>query len=391
MVARAATNLAHMPTTPAGRASPGALVKLYQRLPDQGLACAQAWRAMTEPGAGDELERFSFWLRYPANGRKPMGEGTVRTYLYTVRRFHRFLQVHLSGAGLSEGSAGIAQRNESKERKVDLCGAGISERSESNERKERAIDQGTAEEFVRQLEADGNSSRSVGRHINALRAYFAFKGVVLDLGAPAFLKRLPRWLTDEEWASVLETAERPLRDKRFPDRARVKALFKRAALMVYGGAGLRLSEGCGLKREDVDPTGHLRVLSKGGQEDIVPVENAVVSAISDWVATHDSPWVFPGRGVGHLGPRTMPAAIRQILVDAGITNIHRAVHSLRHTFGADLRKRGADIRDIQEVLRHADIGTTQIYTHMAREDLRKKLPRRFVDQQTSQDGDDPEV
>ncbi len=51
----------------------------------------------------------------------------------------------------------------------------------------------------------------------------------------------------------------------------------------------------------------------------------------------------------------------------------RAVHSLRHTVGADLRKRGADIRDIQDVLRHADIGTTQIYTHMAREELRKKL------------------
>jgi integrase/recombinase XerC len=300
------------------------------------------------------LERFSFWLRYPSKGRKPMGEGTVRTYLYTVRRFHRFRQVNLSG-----------------------------------ERKERAIDQGTAEEFVRQLEADGNSSRSIGRHIYALRAYFAFKGVPLDLGAPAFLKRLPRWLNEEEWASVLETAERPLRDKRFPDRARVKALFNRAALMVYGGAGLRLSEGCALKREDVDPTGYLRVLSKGGQEDIVPVENAVVAAIADWLATHDSPWVFPGKSGDHLRPRTMQAAIRQIMVDAGITNIHRAVHSLRHTVGADLRKRGADIRDIQEVLRHADIGTTQIYTQMAREDLRKKLPHRFVNQEASKDENDP--
>ncbi len=297
-------------------------------------------------GTGDELERFSFWLRYPVKGRKPMGEGTVRTYLYTVRRFQRVLQG-------------------------------------------RAMDQGTAEEFVRHLEATGNSSRSIGRHIYALRAYFAFKSVALDLGAPAFLKRLPRWLTDDEWASVLETAERPLRDKRFPNRARVKALFYRAALMVYGGAGLRLSEGCSLKREDVDPGGYLRVLSKGGREDIVPVENAVVAAIADWVATHDSPWVFPGRSDRHLQPRTMQAAIRQVMMDAGIKNIHRAVHSLRHTVGADLRKRGADIRDIQDVLRHADIGTTQIYTQMAREDLRKKLPRRFVERQESESTADP--
>lgn len=77
----------------------------------------------------------------------------------------------------------------------------------------------------------------------------------------------------------------------------------------------------------------------------------------------------------------MQSAIRKVMVDAGITNIRRAVHSLRHTVGADLRKRGADIRDIQEVLRHADIGTTQIYTQMAREDLRKKLPQRFVEPQ----------
>ena len=74
----------------------------------------------------------------------------------------------------------------------------------------------------------------------------------------------------------------------------------------------------------------------------------------------------------------MQEAIRQLVVTAGIKDIRRAVHSLCHTVGADLRKRGADIRDIQDVLRHADIGTTQIYTHMAREELRKKLPRRFV-------------
>jgi site-specific recombinase XerD len=110
----------------------------------------------------------------------------------------------------------------------------------------------------------------------------------------------------------------------------------------------------------------------------------VIAAISDWVTTHDSLWVFPGKGGGHLEPRTMQAAIHQIMVDAGITNIHRAVHSLRHTVGANLRKRGADIRDIQEVLRHADIGTTQIYIQMAREDLRKKLPRRFVERQESE-------
>ena len=118
-------------------------------------------------------------------------------------------------------------------------------------------------------------------------------------------------------------------------------------------------------------------MGKGGEEDIVPVEDSVATAIQEWVSTHESPWVFPGRGDGHLHPRTMQAAVRDLMVVAGLHDIRRAVHSLRHTVGADLRKRGADIRDIQDVLRHADIGTTQIYTHMAREDLRRKLPRRF--------------
>lgn len=264
-----------------------------------------------------------------------MGDGTIGAYQYTVRRFRTFL------GGRPPG-------------------------------------QETAEAFVRELET-GNSPRSIGRHIYALRAYFAFKGLELDLGAPSFQKRLPRWLNDEEWGRLLAVAERPLWDGSLPEQARVRALFHRAALMVYGGAGLRLSEGCGLRHDDVDPLGYLKVMGKGGEEEVVPVESAVITAIEEWVATHDSPWVFPGRGGGHLRPRTMQEAVRKLMIAARIKDVRRAVHSLRHTVGADLRKRGADIRDIQEVLRHADIGTTLVYTQMAREDLRRKLPRRFAE------------
>lgn len=129
----------------------------------------------------EELNRFAFWLRYPARGRRPMGDATVRSYLYSVRRLYQFL----GGRELSQEGM---------------------------------------EELVRRM-----------------------------LGAPAFQKRLPRWLTDQEWTQLLQAAERPRWDKRLPQRARVKALFHRAVLMVYGGAGLRLAEGCALLREDVDP------------------------------------------------------------------------------------------------------------------------------------------
>ena len=113
----------------------------------------------------------------------------------------------------------------------------------------------------------------------------------------------------------------------------------------------------------------------------MPVEDAVVDAILAWVATRESRWVFPGRGdCHHLHPRSMQAEIRQLMVTAGVKDIRRTVHSLRHTVGADLGRRCANIRDIQDVLRHVSIGTTQIYTQMAREDPRRKLPRRFMSQ-----------
>ena len=262
-----------------------------------------------------------------------MGDVTVQSYLYTIKRFHRSLE---------------AQDPSQK----------------------------TVEEFVRKLEMSGNSPRSIGRHIYALRAYFGFMGLELDLGAPAFHKRLPRWLNEEEWTGLLATAERPSSNKNLPERIRVRALFHRAVLMVYGGAGLRLSDGCALRREDVDPAGYIRVLGKGGEENSVPVEDAVTDAIHEWVETHDLSGVFPGRRDDHLQPRSMQGVVWQLMVSAGIQDIRIAVHSLRHTVGADLRKRGADIRDIQDVLRHANISTTQIYTQIAREDLRRKLPRR---------------
>jgi hypothetical protein len=96
-----------------------------------------------------------------------------------------------------------------------------------------------AREFVEKL-AENNSSRSVGRHIYALRDYFAHLGQELDLSAPSFPQRLPRWLNSEEWDKVLTTVEAPLLKDSAPDRAVRRALFRRAALMVYGGAVQRL-------------------------------------------------------------------------------------------------------------------------------------------------------
>jgi len=285
----------------------------------------------------EDLDHFRNWLRYPPKGTRgkrvrAKSDSTVDAYLYTVRMFH-------------------ARVNSS------------------------ALSREAVEDFVIQLEAAGNSPSSIGRHIYALRAYFEFRGVTLDMGAPSAPKRLPRWLTEEEWEQLLQYAEKPLRETKAPERLRRKALCIRGALMVYGGAGLRLSEGCGLRREGIDPRGYIRFIGKGNRERIVPVEDPVIIAIQEWMTTHDSEWVFPGKGGGPLSSATMQKAVRQLEEAAGIKNIHRPVHMLRHTVGAALRKQGVDIRDIQDLLGHANISTTQIYTQMAQEELRKKLLR----------------
>lgn len=284
-----------------------------------------------------EFEDFAFSLRYPSKGRAK-GDNTIRAYLYTADRFLANLNGH----------------------KLDLQ---------------------AARDFVRMLEESGNAPRSIGRHIYALRAYFTFKGLKLELGAPAYQKRLPRWLDDAEWLKLLQATERPLWDPLLPDYARHRALFLRAAVMVFGGSGLRLAAGSALQREDVNPRGYLRYLAKRGEWKLAPAEDAVILAIQEWTVTHESPWVFPGRGEGHISSRGMHQAIRDLLKHAGITNVSRPVHMLRHTMGADLRKRGADIRDIQDALGHANIATTQIYTQMATDDLAKKLPKRFASRQ----------
>jgi site-specific recombinase XerD len=286
----------------------------------------------------DEMEKFAFYLRYPPDvgkeRRRPASDRTVALYLYLTRRFL--------------GSLG-----------------------------DEPPTQDAVVSFVRGLERAKSSPRTIALNVYALRAYFAFSGLGdLEVGAPAIPKRLPRWLDDAEWAKLLAEAVRPLANPNLPRRAKERALFHRAALLVYAGGGLRLSEGIGLRKEDVHPRGFLQVIGKGDIESLVPVEDAVIVAVQEWMVTHDSPWVFPGRNGDHLNRRTMQAVIHDLMTDAGIKNIRRCVHMLRHTAGAQLRAAGADIRDIQQLLRHADISTTQIYTQMAEETLRKKLPKR---------------
>ena len=155
--------------------------------------------------------------------------------------------------------------------------------------------------------------------------------------------------------------------------------------MAYA-SGLRVSELLGLKVEAVrrDPA-YLIVRGKGGKERLAPLNPAAREAIKAWLTARDarlkgkdgrkpdrpdSPWLFPSFGrTGHLTPRRFAQLLDEAAITAGIDPARVSPHVLRHAFATHLLEGGADLRVVQTLLGHADIATTQIYTHVATDRL----------------------
>jgi integrase/recombinase XerC len=212
---------------------------------------------------------------------------------------------------------------------------------------------------------------TVARKAAALRCYFAWSlrqgRISVDparsLRAPSGGGRLPRVLSGREIGSLLEIPVASAVDQR--DLAVLELLY---------AAGLRVSELCGLDRRGVDLPGRtVTVLGKGGKERQVPIHAACAEVLGAWLeqgrnrmATPESPpeAVFVNRRGGRLGPRD----VRRLLDARSASPTHP--HALRHTFATHLLNGGADLRVVQELLGHASLGTTQIYTHVSKERLR---------------------
>ena len=188
------------------------------------------------------------------------------------------------------------------------------------------------------------------------------------LSAPRGAATLPRVLTGSELEGLVDGGVRIDRDDptELRDRAVVELLY---------GSGLRVSELCGLTRDDLrgDP-GTISVWGKGSKQRVVPVSDAAQEALAAWMRSGRSHFVtaetpddvvfLNARGRG-LGPRD----VRRLLDRRGTTPTHP--HALRHTFATHLLDGGADLRSVQELLGHADLATTQIYTRVSRERLRE--------------------
>lgn len=232
-------------------------------------------------------------------------------------------------------------------------------------------------EYVYHLKDLGLSPASIRRNVSAVRTYFRFltgDGIVVRdpserLETPKRWRTLPEVLTVEEVQRLLAspTLDDPLV---FRDRALLELAY---------GAGLRVSEWITLGVRDVMlEEGLVRVFGKGSKERLVPIGRSAIGAVAIYLREL-RPRLEKGEGKGmlFLNARGRPLSrmgawkiLRGHVERAGITR-HVTPHTLRHSFATHLLEGGADLRAVQEMLGHADIATTQIYTHVDREYLRQ--------------------
>lgn len=214
------------------------------------------------------------------------------------------------------------------------------------------------------------AASSVARKASALRAFYAFleeEGLRADnpataLPRPVTRRSLPKILSAGEVDSLFAVIEAKLAvEHPAPLDLRLSALIE----LLYG-SGLRATELVALPRRALAADRPFLILKgKGARERLVPISDRARSAVSAWIdhVPQDSPWFFPS-GKSHVSRIRLYQMVKALAAAAGIAPERVSPHVLRHAFATHLLEGGADLRALQSMLGHADIGTTQIYTHV---------------------------
>jgi integrase/recombinase XerD len=237
-------------------------------------------------------------------------------------------------------------------------------------------------DYLENLSTQGLSASTAARRLSAIRQFHGFlytDGIRTDdpcgaIEGPRRARPLPKTLSVEEVDSLLAAA-RLAEDGRSQEEA-VRA-YKRARLVclmeVLYATGLRVSELVGLPLSAAKGDGRfLTVSGKGGRERLVPLSEAARLAIDEYMPLRVvrlgdsvSPWLFPSRGrQGHLTRHRFAQLLKELSIAAHLDPARVSPHTLRHAFASHLLANGADLRSVQQMLGHADISTTQIYTHV---------------------------
>jgi site-specific recombinase XerD len=242
-------------------------------------------------------------------------------------------------------------------------------------------------EYLRFLGRSGLERASVRLEFSALRTFYRFlvrqgpveSSPIKNLSLPKLGKRLPRFITEEQMRDLLAAPLTLLRRTENPSRDVEQCLLRDAALLetIYS-CGLRISEACSLRAEDISWSEQLvRVRGKGKKERQVPVGVPALESIRRYWRGLDNPPagstpVFQSGSAPEspVSAREVQRRLKQYLVQAGLDPA-LTPHKLRHSYATHLLDAGADLRSVQEMLGHAGLSTTQIYTHVTAERLRK--------------------
>jgi integrase/recombinase XerD len=236
--------------------------------------------------------------------------------------------------------------------------------------------------YLKALDYVGMTPRTVARRLSVLRQFYRFllaermrdDDPASTLDSPKLGRPLPKVLTRVEVDRLIEAAQTPKKSGE-GDGGRMATLLE-----ILYGSGLRVSELVGLPvaAAERDPT-MLLVRGKGNKERQVPLSDPARAAIAKWLRTRaaslaegeKSRYLFPSRGrEGHLTRQRFAQLLKEAALAAAIDPVRVSPHVLRHAFASHLLEAGADLRSVQLMLGHADIATTQIYTHVVPEKLR---------------------
>ena len=231
----------------------------------------------------------------------------------------------------------------------------------------QALDVRAVRDFAARSHAAGLAPRSIQRRISALRTFFNYlvrervllANPAVEVRAPKAGRRLPEALNADQMAGLLAFTPKDGMGRR-----------DLAIMELFYSSGLRLAELIGLNLSDLDLSDRtVRVLGKGGKQRINPIGRPAIKALKAWLAERsalakpDESAVFVGRGGRRLGARLVQRRVAQLARAQGLP-IHMHPHLFRHSFATHLLESSRDLRGVQELLGHANISTTQIYTHL---------------------------
>jgi len=231
--------------------------------------------------------------------------------------------------------------------------------------------------FLLSLKKQGLSAKTVVRNLVALRTFFKFltqEGMletnpVEEIESPAVAKTLPEILSLKEVEQLLEQ----------PDPQTLLGVRDRAMLELLYATGMRVSELTRLPMNQINlEGGHVLLYGKGSKERLVPLGREAIDRVTEYLKTargklakgKESPFLFINRSGRGMSRQRFWKNLKTYGLKAGIRK-RITPHLLRHSFASHLLERGADLRSVQMMLGHVDISTTQIYTHVTRERLKK--------------------